>query len=89
MGIAKIVVGFCVIRFYGQGLANQVNGNFVLAHLMGNDAEQVQGVKLIGIGLKNLRIKCLGLSQATGGVMGQGVLKYLLLRLVHLAPMFV
>ena len=40
-----------VIGLYGEGLRYEINGNMVFPSLMGDDAEQMQGSRLIGVDL--------------------------------------
>jgi len=66
------------IRFDGKRLGNQINGGLRLSHLMGDNAQQMQGVRLIGLALQNLTIKMLGVGHVTR-IMGlQCLLKDLL-----------
>ncbi len=50
-GGAKIVVRLDEIGRDGKGLGNQINGNVVVAHLVGDHTQQMQGDRLIGVGL--------------------------------------
>ena len=42
-----VKIGF--VRQLGEGLADQVDGDFRLADLVGHDAQQVEGVGLAGL----------------------------------------
>ncbi len=63
--IAKVVMRLSKIGIDGEGLRDEINGNVAFSHLMGNHAKQMQGVRLIGVGLQYLLINALGLGQAT------------------------
>jgi hypothetical protein len=56
------------IGFEGEGLSDEINGNVIFSNLMGDDTEQMQGDRLIGVGLQYLLIDAFGLGQATRGV---------------------
>ena len=62
----------------GEGLGDEINGNIVFSHLMGDHTKQMQGVRLIGVGLQYLLIDGLGLFQAALSVMPQGEVQGLL-----------
>ena len=58
--VAKVAVCRGVIGLDGKGLCNQVNGNVVFPHLMGNHPQQMQGDRLTGLGLQYLLVEALG-----------------------------
>ena len=53
-------------------LLNVPNGDFMIARSGGNQAEQVEGVGLVGLGGENLPVDLLGGLQATALVVLQG-----------------
>lgn len=67
-----------VIGFDGEGLRYEINGTIIFSSLMGNDTKQMQGNRLIGVGLQDLLIEALGLGQAARRVMLFGEIDSLL-----------
>ena len=61
-----------------DGLPDQFHGGSVIADLMGDDAEQMQGDRLVGVSLQDLLVEALGLRQATRSVMLQSEVQGLL-----------
>ena len=59
------------VRFYRNGLADGVDGHAVLSGLMGERAQQMQGVGMARIQRQHLAIDTLGLDQAAGAMMPQ------------------
>ena len=47
----KVVMRLGVIWLDGEGLRDEINGGVVYSHLMGNHTKQMQGDRLIGVGL--------------------------------------
>ena len=66
-------VGF--VRQLGDGLADQVDGDFRLADLVGHDAQQIQGVGLARLLLEHLAIEGLGLLQIAGLMKLEGLVR--------------
>jgi len=50
-------MGDWIIRFEGQGLANQIHGQRVAAGLLGDDAEVVQRPGMVGVSAKDLAVE--------------------------------
>jgi len=48
----------------GERLGDEVHGNVVLAHLMGDRADQVECGGMVRIGFQDLPVESLGLGQA-------------------------
>jgi hypothetical protein len=59
----------------GQGLADEVEGLFGPAALGGQDAEQVPGVGVGGVGLQDRAIEVLGPGQVACPVVPQSICK--------------
>jgi hypothetical protein len=56
----------------GDGAANQSGGAIMAAYLVGDQAQQMQDIGLLGLLDKNLAVELFGLAQAAGLVMLQG-----------------
>ena len=50
-----------VIGLDGEGFCDEFNGDVILAHLTGNHTKQMQGDRLVGVGLQYLLVDALGL----------------------------
>ena len=61
-----------VIGLDGDSLRDEINGGVVFSHLMGNHTKQMQGDRLIGVGLQYLLIKGLSLRQPARSVVLHG-----------------
>ena len=59
----------------GDGLADQVDGDFRLPDFVGHDAEKVEGVGLAGMAAQHLTVDRLRLGQPAGLMMLQGLFK--------------
>ncbi len=68
----KVVMCFDVIGLDGEGLRDEIDGNVVFSHLMGDHPKQMQGDRLTGVGLQYLLINAFSLRQATRSVVLQG-----------------
>ena len=53
-----------IVRVENDGLANQIDGEFMAADLVREDAEVVSGVGMVGLCGQDLAVKRLGLRQA-------------------------
>ena len=60
------------IGLVGECPRDEINGGVVFSHLMGGHTKQMQGNRLIGVGLQYLLINVLGLRQATRSVVLHG-----------------
>jgi hypothetical protein len=60
---AQIAVRLSEVRIFSQGRANAIDGRAVLAHLMGEQAQQVQGAGMTRFGLQDLPVEPLRLAQ--------------------------
>ena len=63
--IAKVVMRLGVIGLDGEGLRDEFNGDLTLTYLMGGHTKQMQGDRVIGVGLQYLSINVLSVRQAT------------------------
>ncbi len=63
--IAKVGTRRGVIGLDGKGLRDEINGNVVFSHLMGDHTKQMLGDRLIGVDLQYLLINALSLRQTT------------------------
>ncbi len=61
---------------YADRRANQIGGALAVSGLQGDDPQQVQRVKMPGIGLQNLPIQRLGLRQLPLLMQGDGLLGF-------------
>ena len=68
---AKIIMRRDVIGPGGECPRDEINGNIVFSHLMGDHTKQMQGDRLTGIGLQYLLVDALSFRQATRGVVLQ------------------
>ena len=66
VGGRQVAVELGLVRLDRQGLADEVDGRFRLADLVGDDAEQVQGIGLVGVQTQHLPVHLLGLLQVAG-----------------------
>ena len=66
--VAKVVMRLGVIRLDGESLGDEINGNVVIAPLVGDHTKQMQSDRLVGFGLQYLFIDSLSLRQATHSV---------------------
>src|SRR5437868_4206179 len=73
-GIAQGAMGLGKNWAQAQGLGYAIDGNFMSALLKGNEAEQVQGIDVLGVHTQDFMIKLFRLPQRSGLVMvhGQG-----------------
>ena len=55
-----------MVRVEDEGLANPCYGEFVAARLMGDDAEVVPRVGVVGLDGHDLAVECLGVHEAPG-----------------------
>ena len=51
---------FGVIGIDGDGLVDEIDGGVVVSNLMGDHTKQMQGDRLIGVGLQYLLVDALG-----------------------------
>jgi hypothetical protein len=59
----QVVVSLGEIRLHGDRHGDDVDGNVRLAHLQGDHAKQMQGDRLLRVGLEDPLIDVLGLGQ--------------------------
>jgi len=62
----------------GESSGEQLDGNVVFPHLVGDDAKQMQSDRLLGIGLQYPLINTLGLRQAARTMVLNGEVQGLL-----------
>ncbi len=70
--LAEVVMRHGVVGLDGEGLRDETNGNVVFSYLMGNHSKQMQGDRLIRVGLQYLLIDVFSLRQATRVVVLHG-----------------
>ena len=71
-GVAQVVVRLGVVGPMAEGLADEGDGDLVVPRLMGDDAEQVQGLRVLRLGCQDFPVGCLGLGQAAGLMVREG-----------------
>ena len=74
-GLPDVVVELRDLGIEPNRLPDVVNGNVMLADLMGNHAEKVEGARMIGLDLQYLPVERLRLLQAAGLMVLQRRLK--------------
>jgi hypothetical protein len=74
---AQVGVPAGVTRIEGDGLTDQINGRFVVAGLMGQKTQEMEGRCVCGLGLKNLPVERLRLAQVAAPMVMHGQVKQL------------
>ena len=68
-------MGSRMVRCENGGLADPLDGEIVASQLMGDDAEMVPRVGMVGLHGKDLTVKRLGVRQSPGLMVPEGLFK--------------